>query len=329
MPIVTPIDPVKSPSPVSGVEAIKQKLQAALDNKGAPKKEDEPLATASDAVAESESPKLDETPIAEDSLSSKFSALARREREITRRMQQFAAEKKAFEEERTKTQSAPRDPDTGKFISLEDLQKDPLGVLSKHGLSYESLTERALNPEATVYQKAIDELKAEVAALKGETGKVKEDFTARQKLEYDQAINQIRQDVSSVVAHAADYETIKESGSEEAVVRLIEQTFADTGSMLSIEDACAQVEEYLIEESLKVANYKKVKAKLLPPVTQETSAPNQGASKLAPQKQSLETANTNQLKTLTNAAMTAPTRPRTEAERRARALAVLRGEKLT
>jgi hypothetical protein len=267
----------------------------------------------------------------EEALSPRLAALARREREITRRAQQFAAEKKAWEEERAKltAESKPRDIDTGKFISLEDLEKDTIGTLSKYGYNPDKLTEKMLDPGNSPMERELQALKAEIAELKGIPSKIQEELANRQKMEYDAAVNQIRRDVSSTVANSPDYSTIKEAGHTEAVVKLIEKTFEDTGEMLSIEDAAAQVEEYLIEEAIKVANYSKVRARTSQTPLTETQPQTIGAQKSLTTEKLQQRPNSQiQLKTLTNATGAVTTKARTEAERRARAIAIARGEKL-
>lgn len=293
----------------------------------APRSETQIPAVASEAVPEAD-PAIDTqaAPSIEEPLSPRMAALARREREITRRMQQFAAEKKSWEEQKATT-TPPRDIDTGKFISREELDRDLIGTLTKAGYDYDKITERMLNPGHSPTEREIAELKAQIAELKGGQTKVQEEFQNRNKLEYDTAVAQIRRDVSATVANSADYTTIKESGSTEAVVRLIEKTFEDTGDMLSIEEAAAQVEDYLIEEAIKVANYTKVRARNSQPPT-EALPRITGDQKLSTQQLQQRPNSTIQLKTLTNATGTTTQKARSDAERRARAIAAARGEKL-
>jgi hypothetical protein len=88
------------------------------------------------------------------------------------------------------------------------------------------------------------------------------------------------------------------------------------------------VEEHLLEQALKMAGLKKVKGKLAPAEVEATTlsdAVKKVATTVTPQAQKQNQT----LKTLTNATQATTSAPRTEAERKARAIARMRGELTT
>lgn len=254
-------------------------------------------------------------------ISPKFAAIARRERELQKMRNQIAVEKKALEVE--KARYTPNS-----YIPKDQFSKDPWGTLQQAGVTYDQLVAQVLNqPANTPEAQAQVKIQAELAEIKAAQLKVQEDMTAREKQQYEQAINVIRQDVKAIVETDPNYETIKESGSVEAVVKLIEKTHEEDGRILSVEEAAKIVEEYLIEESIKVANYRKVREKINPPPA-VTAAPTSFAAKkqsLVEKLQSQQKQNT-QLKTITNSATDSPKVQLTPKERYARAIARFHGK---
>lgn len=223
-------------------------------------------------AAEATTPKVDEA------LSPKFAALARKERALRAQAQQLKAQADALKMKESEYQTS--------YISKADLQKrladDPMSFINEHGLSWDQITQAALNQSPQDTQ--IKALKAEIEALRNDQNTVKTTMNDQQTKAYEQAVNQIRNDAKMLVHSDSKFETIKETRSEEAIVTLIEETFKADGTLLSVDEAAEQVENYLIEEGMKMARLNKVKAKLMP----------QEAEKPAPHEKQ-------QLKTLTNA----------------------------
>jgi predicted Zn-dependent protease len=145
---------------------------------------------------------------------------------------------------------------------------------------------------------------------------------ARQQAEqaqYEQAVNQIRADAKMLIAADERFETIKAKSMEEAVVELIKETYEKTGSLMDLQTASQQVEDYLVEEGLSFAQLKKVQSKLAP------KAPEAPAPKPAQQKQnplSVKPA------TLTNSLTAKPSQRLSERERIERAKAAFHGQRI-
>jgi len=245
--------------------------------------------------AEKSEPQADQPKVAppEEPLSSHYAALARRERALRQRERELKAAQAKLQ---------PKEPekptfDPSHYVDKDRLTKDPFKVLSELGLTYDQLTEMALNapkPEQLAMMNEISALKAEIQALKGETESTKKSFEENQKAQREQALRQIKRDVVDLVRSGEEYELIKKTGSYNEVVELIEKTFDRDGYTLSAEQAAQEVEDYLVEQAEQLARSKKIQQRLAPK-QQEAQVPKSPAEP----KQ-----NNTPLKTLTNAVST-------------------------
>lgn len=282
---------VKAPSTeVDEFEAAKQKAQ---------KHQEEDV--SSPESAPKEETKAEET---EEPLSSQYALLARKEKAIRQREQllkQKEAELKAKEEAKTSTPAPSIDP--AKYVSKEDLAKDPFTILTEMGLTYDQLTELALNGPKPKEIEMMNELKAlreELKAIKGETESTKKSFEEYQNQTESMGVNQLTKQATALVNSNPEFETIKETGSVGEVVELIKRTLKEDGVLLSVEEAAQEVENYLLEEALKLAKIKKIQQRLAPKAPEAPKSPEQ------PKQQP-------QMKTLTNSV--ASTRPLSARER--------------
>jgi hypothetical protein len=292
--------PVRNPSQISPEESSavlpkqepKTEFEKALE---ASKTDEEGQSTTSEADSSPEqAPKeaTDKTEEEEQPLSKQYAIIARKEKALRMKMQEI----KAKEAELLSREQALKSPqqsqvDESKFISLEKLQSDPVSTLLRAGVSYDQITQMIMNqPQVDPATRAMmDELKAEIQALKGEQENSKKSAAEQQTQAYQNALKQIEREASSLIHNDPAFETIKATGSVSDVVQLIEDTFKADGILLSVEDAAREVEEYLVNEAIKLAELKKVKQRLAPPKKEE---PKQEI-KAQPQQ--------NQMKTLTNA----------------------------
>lgn len=157
-----------------------------------------------------------------------------------------------------KQRATPAQPDW-----KERIKSDPLGMFAEAGLSQDDLVQLAMN--AKPEDMSIRQLKAEIAALKAETSGIRTSAEEMQKQSYDSAIKQISREVTLLVDSDESFETIKAMGQQDDVVKLIESTYKDEGTLLSTEEAAKQVEERLVEQALTLAKLKKIQARLAPP----------------------------------------------------------------
>ncbi len=140
----------------------------------------------------------------------------------------------------------------------------------------------------------IQRLEAKLQAMEEASQNTVKAQTEQQQQQYQAAIKQITMDTKSLIKADPDsYEVIATTGSVQDVVDLIEQTYAKDGVLLSVEEAANEVENYLIEEGLKIAQLKKIQAR------REQSNASKATDAKQTQAQSTQTQST--MKTLTNA----------------------------
>ena len=198
---------------------------------------------------------------------------------------------------------------------LDRLKTDPYSVMLDAGIPADQAAALLMQQPEVASQK-LTMLERSLAEANAKIEKLLNGQTEQQSQSRESARVQIRHDVKNAVAADPSLEAMKAYGTEaeSAVVMLIEQTFDAEGYVMDTDQAIKDVEDYLVEESLKAANIGKVRAKLTPAQANaviEQAAQNQGQAP-AP-KTPMTTMSTR---------MVPPTSGRsTEAERKARAIA--------
>lgn len=234
----------------------------------------EPVSQPDTSIAPVEAPKE-----AADQISPKFAALARKEKALRSQYQAIKAKEEALKAKELEYQS--------KYIQKDKLTQDPMAALQELGITYDQLTNLVLNqpkPEELAFQR----LQKEIDSVKESQTQTQKNYQEQQTKAYEQAVNQIRNETKVLVDSDQAFETIKETGNVEAVVELIRSTFEDSGTLLTVEEAAKEVEDYLTDEYSKLASLKKVQERLKPKLEQVLEEK---------QKQSQPS---NQLKTLTS-----------------------------
>lgn len=309
-------------APSKGTEALAKAIKEEESTPESEPAEGQTIKAEGDAASESlESDKAAEVPPAkEDPLSTQYAVLARKEKALRAKVQSQDAAIKAREtalaEREAQIKAKEAEYESG-YVSKDKLAKDPYNTLQELGISYDQLTEMALNqpqmdPAVRAHiQRLEQKLEAEIKAAREQTEKVTKGYEDNQKQAYQQALNQIRTEAKSLVESDPNFETIAATNSVDDVVELIEETFKADGVLLSVEEAAQAVEAHLEEEALKLARLKKIQAKLQP-------APTKTVEKQAEAKTESKQP---QMKTLTN--QIAATRPLTARER---AILAMKGE---
>lgn len=260
-------------------------------------------------AAEQTAPAVAETK--EDFLSPKFAALAKKEKWLRQQAKAISDEKKDFE-----SKLRAREEEVNNSWKKR-LQENAFDVLQENGQTYDKLTESLLAKGDPVAQ-TIQELKREIAELKGAQESTLNKFSETEKAQYEQAKKQIRSDVVSAVDTGEEYEAIKADGSYDAVVDLIEETYNATGSVMSVEEACKEVEDYLVDHYFKFTNLKKIQAKLKPPVAE-------GLEEVTPAQKQIPNPTQKHQTTLSNR-MVPSAKTLTQEERRQRAILAFQGK---
>jgi hypothetical protein len=295
-----------SPPPVVS-DPMAAEAAAVKAQESASKEEGDPAAVSTDKVEPSQEATKEEP------LSSQYAQLARREKAIRAQMLELKRQREEFQKERqTAEQPAATSaaPDLSKYVSKEELAKDPWTHLNDAGVSYDALTQQALNqpaPELLELRKANAVLMAKVEKLEESHQQARKEAENQQAQAYQQAVAQIEADVRTLVDTDASFELVKATNSQKDVVKLITDTFKAEKRLMTVEEASKEVEEYLLEALIPIAKSGKIQQKLKP------AAPP--APKQEPPKQPQPT------KTLTNAI--GSQRPLTARER---AIAAMNGE---
>lgn len=249
-------------------------------------------------------------PKQEEALSPRFAALAREQKIIRQKQIALKAQEEAF----LKKQS---DYDTN-YIARDKIKSDGVTVLLENGYTMDQIAQVLLSNNAPK-DPSITKMEQKILELEAKASEPMKKFEEIQVKQREQAVNNIRNEVKLLVDSDANYETIKEMGAQETVVSYIEKIFDETGELLTVADASSKIEEELLQRAIKFASLKKVQSKLPNPL-------------LEAQKQQLvqkQSQPNSPIKTLTNAATAVPSKPRTAAERIARAKAAFSGQPMT
>lgn len=285
--------PVRNPTQVSPEEISAVKASTSTESVG----QTDTVESTSEAVETK--PEVTKAP-KEDSLSSQYALLARKEKALRAKAQQQDAAAKAREAalvEREAKLAAKDSEYQARYIPKDRIVQDPLAALSELGVSYDQITQAILNspkPENMEQLNAIRELKAELVAVKEAQLAAKKSIEDQQQQSYQQAISQIRKDATKLVENNPDYETIKETKQVNEIVKLIEKTYHEDGYVMDIEEAAQLVEQEIVDRIMATVNIKKIKQKLQPaekPVNTTSQKTQETISRSEPQSQ----------KTLTNA----------------------------
>lgn len=249
--------------------------------------------------------------------------LAKKERLLRHRDRQFKEKEAALQAEINALKLKESEYETN-YIPKTRLKEQTWDVLQNEGITYDQLTQSVLNqpsPEALELRK----MQANLKKIESEQEAIRLEAQKSQDAQYQQALKLIERDVKMIVA--ADplaYELIHANQAEEAVVELMKETHEKEGYLMTVEDAAKEVEEYLLEGAFKLAQLKKIQAKLIP---KEPEVPANAPAPVKQQGLRVEQSARNPIppKTLTHQTAS-PTRPLTSADRRQRAIAVFEGK---
>lgn len=233
--------------------------------------------------------------------SRRWAQMARQEKAIRAKAQQQDAAYKVREEALKAREAALTAKDQEyqtKYIPRDRLKSEAMTVLAEEGITYDYITEQALNQQAInpQIQAVINKLQSEIKDLKTASEKTTSTYAEQQKLQYETAVKQLESDAKSLVkSNPVEYEAINAAGAIKDVVKLIEDTYNQDGVLMSVEEAAQEVENYLIEESLKLTSLEKIKKRM-----SQTSA-TQGKSEVKTQATTTQTQQAKApTKTLTN-----------------------------
>jgi len=246
------------------------------------------------------------TPAEEPKVSPKLALLARQQQALREQQRKLAEERAALEKERAA------------YVRLEDIQKNPLDILTKANVTYDQLTQQAMVAVDPVESK-FQALERKLAAFE-EQGKLQAEQAKKAEAEgFEKAKKQIVFEAAKIAEDPA-YEAVKFFGEEamQRVADVIFERYNETQQLLSVEDAVKMVEDEYTEELKKLASLGKLKSLILP----ATEAKEEPANL---PKTSAKTIPTTTTRTLTNTMTQATTGKLTLAQRRERAIRMAQG----
>ena len=216
----------------------------------------------------------DEAPI-----SSQFAQLAKKEKAIRAQAAELKRQRDAFkaEQDALKAQT-PQTPtfDQSKYIDKEELKNNTWERLQELGITYDQLTQQALNSSSPL-DAELKKLRAQVAEeLKGvreEQEKARKAAEDQQTAAYKQAVDQIKADTRRLVDSDPAFEMIKATDSVDDVAELIEETFRKDKRLMTVEEAAKEVEDFLTEEASRLARLGKIQKLLKPEAPAAATAP--------------------------------------------------------
>lgn len=203
----------------------------------------------------------------EDKNAQRFAILARKEKAIVQKQEDFKARESAFA---VKEQS---------FKAYEEAkanaQLDPLKALEALGLSYAYITNFVLNDSKPTPDMEVKSVKDELAEYKkqqqDERSKLLADEKAKLESEEKQVVETVKGQIFEFLkANPDDYELTNLYEYEDKVYEVIEEHYAQKTKVLSYKEAADLVEKYLESEVDKVTTTKKFQAKALPQPKEDT-----------------------------------------------------------
>jgi hypothetical protein len=265
-------------------QIVRDQNRISPEEQGAVRQKDTNVETPTESVAAEETAPVK----AEDPLSSQYAVFARKEKALRARDQQLRAREDALRarEAAMRPAATPTQPaiDTSKYVSRDDLTKNPLQVLSDMGLTYDQLTNLALQApsEADMQRRSYEaKIEAELKSIKDAQQESKKFYEEQQNQSYQQAVRQMTVDATDLVNSDSQFEMIRETGQVGEVIKLIEKTFNEENLLLSVEEASKAVEDFLVEEATKLAKLDKIQRRLRPAQGQSSQQqPNKQAPTL-------------------------------------------------
>lgn len=264
--------------------------------------------------AQQEEPKAEPKEVKEDTTSAQFQLLARKERQLRAKAQQdqqaIKAEREKMAQDKAALEARVKELESS-TISRQRLKEQAYQVLEEEGVSYDDLTQQALNAQNNNprYDAYINKLQSKIAELENKFTNAEKQQVEAQESQYKAALRQIETDVRDLVKNSPEeYELIAKTQSIRDVRDLIESTFKEgflkqdarhdkdweyaPGEVMPSDVAAQIVEDHLTEEAWKLSQSKKIKKRLSPaPAEQKRTDMQTPKQTVQPQP----------MKTLTNA----------------------------
>jgi hypothetical protein len=185
-------------------------------------------------------------------LSPQFAALAKQRRALQVKERELQDREQAL-------QQSPGQDASGELAAR--LKSEPLRVLQEQGVLtpdfYNAFTEFLVSGQSGV-NPDVQALKDEIKALREGVDK---QLSERDQQAETQVLNELRKEADLLARDGDTFELVRETNSVPKVIELIHRTYKESGEVLDVSDAMQMVEDHLLEENLKIANYKKIQSR--------------------------------------------------------------------
>lgn len=204
--------------------------------------------------------------------SSKFAALAKKEKALVKQQADIKSKESAFAAREAAITA--REAEIKKSESL--WETDVLAALEAKGYTYQKLTDMILSGKVTPDKAPEDPIKVareiesnlrkefadKEAAREEAAKKAASERTAKEEQDLADAYEQYRAEVNSYTKEfEAEYELINMYGQQELVIDTVKEYYAANKRVLSTKEASDMVEKYLYDEAQKALNSKKFSKK--------------------------------------------------------------------
>jgi hypothetical protein len=267
---------------------------------------------------------------AQPSISPQLEQLARRERQIRQQARALQAEKQAL---------SARQADYEKSLNSQWKQKiasNPWDTMIEAGLTPDQATQIILNkpkPEDLEFKR----IQRELEQLKTSQEESRQQMAAQQQAQYDEARRHMTMEAKLLVDADNTYQPIKAMGAEDSIPQLIEDVFHKglpdnnyrsgykypRGYIMSVEESAQLVNDYLIDEGVRIAKLEAVQARMRPPQN-SIDAQRQMSQMIQASTPTRTNANYN-ISTLSNRMTASQPTSSTDRERRERAILAYQG----
>lgn len=220
------------------------------------------LAAQMDKAHASPEASTDPKPEEQERLAARFAEVAKRNQMLRAKQREIKA---PLAEKDAKLQELQAE--VARLKRYEEIN-DPMELLKEKGFSYEDIIARNLNPEEVDFKGEIKTLREELESYKKSAEEKEKKLLEKQNEEVKTGyLEHIKKFTES---NAEKYELINSLGHHKDVFEVIEETYKQTGKIISDAEAADLVEQFLEKEVLdKYAKINKLKNKIAP-ITDES-----------------------------------------------------------
>lgn len=182
------------------------------------------------------------------STAAQWTALTRKEAAAVAKLQEASAMKAAAEADKAEAAKLRQES----FDWKEAFLKDPVGTLSKTGLSYSQLTDIVMNDGKIPVEQQLTEVRQEFSSWKqqqaeAEAKRIKDAADAeiaQRHADLEAMVQAVRANVAQLTSNAEQFPLINKFQSQELVLATIDRNFNETGKIMAEEDAAKLVEAH-------------------------------------------------------------------------------------